>query len=135
MLDPARPHPECRALLELYNHLRRERTAWAQGIHAVLFTRAPRPWARARCAPSVDRHRTMMSSAETTYGRAGLFWSGQGRDDRDGGGGCGHCLELEAGLFQQEPVLGLGTLPAGEHAQHGQVDHLGHMGPGAVGDD
>ena len=28
---------ECRALLELYNDLRRERTAWAQRIHAVLF--------------------------------------------------------------------------------------------------
>jgi transposase len=27
---------ECRALLELYNDLRRERTAWAQRIHAVL---------------------------------------------------------------------------------------------------
>src|SRR5262249_56960170 len=28
---------ECRALLELYNDLRREHTAWAQRIHAVLF--------------------------------------------------------------------------------------------------
>ncbi|HEX3312603.1 MAG TPA: transposase [Streptosporangiaceae bacterium] len=28
---------ECRALLELYTGLRRERTAWAQRIHAVLF--------------------------------------------------------------------------------------------------
>ena len=28
---------ECRALLELYNDLRRERTAWSQRIHAVLF--------------------------------------------------------------------------------------------------
>ena len=28
---------ECRALLELYTDLRRERTAWAQRIHAVLF--------------------------------------------------------------------------------------------------
>ena len=28
---------ECRALLELYNDLRCERTAWAQRIHAVLF--------------------------------------------------------------------------------------------------
>ncbi|MGH3222324.1 MAG: hypothetical protein ACRDPY_27145 [Streptosporangiaceae bacterium] len=28
---------ECRALLELYNDLRRERTAWVQRIHAVLF--------------------------------------------------------------------------------------------------
>jgi hypothetical protein len=28
---------ECRALLELCNDLRRERTAWAQRIHAVLF--------------------------------------------------------------------------------------------------
>jgi hypothetical protein len=28
---------ECRALLETYNDLRRERTAWAQRIHAVLF--------------------------------------------------------------------------------------------------
>jgi hypothetical protein len=28
---------ECRALLELYNDLRRERTAWAQRIHAALF--------------------------------------------------------------------------------------------------
>jgi hypothetical protein len=28
---------EARALLELYNDLRRERTAWAQQIHAVLF--------------------------------------------------------------------------------------------------
>ena len=28
---------ECRALLELYNDLRHERTAWAQRIHAVLF--------------------------------------------------------------------------------------------------
>src|SRR5690348_17133963 len=28
---------ECRALLELYADLRRERTAWAQRIHAVLF--------------------------------------------------------------------------------------------------
>ncbi|HEV2257955.1 MAG TPA: transposase [Streptosporangiaceae bacterium] len=28
---------ECRALLELYHDLRRERTAWAQRIHAVLF--------------------------------------------------------------------------------------------------
>ena len=28
---------ECRALLELYNDLRRERTAWAQRIHAVLI--------------------------------------------------------------------------------------------------
>ncbi len=28
---------ECRALLELYNDLRRDRTAWAQRIHAVLF--------------------------------------------------------------------------------------------------
>jgi transposase len=34
---------ECRALLELYNDLRRERTAWAQRIHAVLFHQgAPR---------------------------------------------------------------------------------------------
>ena len=28
---------ECRALLELYHDLRREHTAWAQRIHAVLF--------------------------------------------------------------------------------------------------
>ena len=28
---------ECRALLETYNDLRRERTAWAQRIHAVVF--------------------------------------------------------------------------------------------------
>jgi transposase len=28
---------ECRALLELYNDLRREHTAWVQRIHAVLF--------------------------------------------------------------------------------------------------
>ena len=28
---------ECRALLELYTDLRRERTAWVQRIHAVLF--------------------------------------------------------------------------------------------------
>jgi transposase len=28
---------ECRALLELYHDLRRERTSWAQRIHAVLF--------------------------------------------------------------------------------------------------
>jgi transposase len=28
---------ECRALLELYHDLRRERTAWAQRIHAVFF--------------------------------------------------------------------------------------------------
>src|SRR6516162_1968645 len=28
---------ECRALLELYNDLRREHTAWAQRIHAALF--------------------------------------------------------------------------------------------------
>jgi transposase len=28
---------ECRALLELYNDLRREHTAWAQRIHAVFF--------------------------------------------------------------------------------------------------
>ena len=28
---------ECRALLELYHDLRRERTAWVQRIHAVLF--------------------------------------------------------------------------------------------------
>jgi hypothetical protein len=34
---PPRRILECRALLELYNDLRRERTAWAQRIHAVLF--------------------------------------------------------------------------------------------------
>jgi transposase len=35
---------ECRALLELYNDLRRERTAWAQRIHAVLFRQGgPQP--------------------------------------------------------------------------------------------
>src|SRR5246500_5431398 len=28
---------ECRAVLETYHHLRREHTAWAQRIHAVLF--------------------------------------------------------------------------------------------------
>jgi hypothetical protein len=28
---------ECRALLETYHDLRREHTAWAQRIHAVLF--------------------------------------------------------------------------------------------------
>ena len=42
---------ECRALLELYNDLRRDRTAWAQRIHAVLFHQGARRWARARCAP------------------------------------------------------------------------------------
>ena len=34
---------ECRALLELYNDLRRERTAWAQRIHAVLFHQGAPP--------------------------------------------------------------------------------------------
>src|SRR6516162_4304897 len=34
---PPRHILECRAVLELYNDLRRERTAWAQRIHAVLF--------------------------------------------------------------------------------------------------
>ena len=43
---------ECRALLETYHDLRAEHTAWAQRIHAVLDTRAPRPWARAPCAAS-----------------------------------------------------------------------------------
>ena len=34
---------ECRALLETYHALRRERTAWVQRIHAVLFHQgAPR---------------------------------------------------------------------------------------------
>ena len=37
MLDPAGHILECRALLELYNDLRREHTAWVQRIHAVLF--------------------------------------------------------------------------------------------------
>jgi hypothetical protein len=35
----------------------------------------------------------------------------------------------------QEPVFGLGALPACEHAQHGQVDHLGEVRLGAVGGD
>ena len=51
MLDPAGHILECRALLELYNDLRRERTAWAQRIHAVLFHQGARRWARARCGP------------------------------------------------------------------------------------
>ena len=42
---------ECRALLELYNDLRRERTAWSQRIHAVLFHQGAPRWARVRCAP------------------------------------------------------------------------------------
>ena len=43
---------ECRALLELYNDLRRERTAWRSGSTRCCSIRAPRCWARARCAPS-----------------------------------------------------------------------------------
>jgi len=43
---------EYRALLETYHDLRRERTAWAQRIHAVLSTKAPRSSAMARCAAS-----------------------------------------------------------------------------------
>ena len=42
---------ECRALPELYNDLRRERTAQSQRITRSCSTRAPRSWARARCAP------------------------------------------------------------------------------------
>jgi len=34
---------ECRALLETYHDLRRERTAWAQRIHAVLFHQGAPP--------------------------------------------------------------------------------------------
>ena len=37
VLDPPGHILECRALLELYNDLRAEHTAWAQRIHAVLF--------------------------------------------------------------------------------------------------
>ena len=37
MLNPARPHLECRALLETYHDLRAGHTAWVQRIHAVLF--------------------------------------------------------------------------------------------------
>ena len=37
---------EYRALLELYQDLRREHTAWVQRIHAVLFIRAPSIWSQ-----------------------------------------------------------------------------------------
>ena len=44
---------ECRALLEIYHDLRAEHTAWvAADPRGACSTRAPRPWARARCAPS-----------------------------------------------------------------------------------
>src|SRR5712675_322887 len=40
---------EYRALLETYNDLRREHTAWVQRIHAVFFHQGAPGWARARC--------------------------------------------------------------------------------------
>ena len=45
---------ECRALLELYNDLRRERTAWSQRIHAVLFH--PSVTVYRVLSRSIDRH-------------------------------------------------------------------------------
>ena len=42
---------ECRALLKLYNFVRRERTAGRTGSTRCCSARAPRRWARARCAP------------------------------------------------------------------------------------
>src|SRR5690348_5051023 len=42
---------ECRALLETYHDLRRERTAWVQRIHAVLFCQGAPALGAARCAP------------------------------------------------------------------------------------
>ena len=43
---------ECRALLELYNDLRRDRTAWAQRIHAVLFHQGAPALGGRECARS-----------------------------------------------------------------------------------
>ena len=40
---PPEPVLECRALLETYHDLRRERTAWAQRIHAVFFHQGAPP--------------------------------------------------------------------------------------------
>jgi transposase len=56
---------ECRALLELYNDLRRERTAWAQRIHAVLSPPGRPGAARGRAA-----HRAGHSRAVGRGGRA-----------------------------------------------------------------
>ena len=43
---------ECRALLETYHDLRASTPPGCSGSTRCCSTRAPRPWARARCAPS-----------------------------------------------------------------------------------
>jgi hypothetical protein len=62
---------ECRALLELYNDLRRERTAWAQRVHAVLFHQGGPGPGRGRAAHQEGRGRAAgRSSRSSVPGRA-----------------------------------------------------------------
>jgi len=129
---PPRHILECRAVLELYHDLRRERTAWAQRIHAVLSPPGRPGAGRGRAADREGRGR-----AAGRGGRAPVGGRAAAGRHRRGGDRCaaGPAARGAASADRRGPAPGRGH-GAGRPAVRGRAgdragDHLlaGRGGP------